>query len=55
MKIAQGSLKELETLLLLSERVGITTRENVEPLLGAAEEVGRMIRALIGSLQRKVT
>ena len=53
LRIAQGSLKELETHLLLAERVGLVTKTNIEPLLGECEAVGKMLRALIRSLQRK--
>ena len=49
--IAQGSLKELETHLLLSQRVGLTTSESVEPALAQAERLGKMLRTLIASLQ----
>jgi four helix bundle protein len=50
---AQGSLKELETHLLLSVRVGLTSETAVEPLLKQADELGRMLRSLIRSIQRK--
>jgi four helix bundle protein len=33
LKIAQGSLKELETHLILASRIGITTEAAVEPVL----------------------
>ena len=52
LRIAQGSLKELETYLLLSERVGLVTREAVTALLASCESVGRMLVALIRSLDR---
>lgn len=53
LRIAQGSLKELETHLLLAADVEIITRTRVNPLLASAEEVGRMLRALVRSLQSK--
>jgi four helix bundle protein len=51
LRIAQGSLKELETHLLLAERVKLTTEENVVPLLETCQRVGKMLRSLIRSLQ----
>ena len=53
LRIAQGSLKELETHLLVVERVGIARVGLVEPVLAECDEIGRMLRALIRSLQGK--
>ena len=53
LRVAQGSLKELETHLLLSERVGIAKRAEIEPRILQCETVGKMLRALIRSLQSK--
>ncbi|MBW4511036.1 MAG: four helix bundle protein [Scytonematopsis contorta HA4267-MV1] len=55
LRIAQGSLKELETHLQLSARtkVGLTTNQSVEPVLKQCESVGKSLRALIRSLQKK--
>lgn len=52
LRIAQGSLKELETHLLLSLRVDLTKDEAVKPILEQCDTVGRMLRALIRSLQK---
>ena len=52
LRVAQGSLKELETHLILSHRITLTSVENVEPLLTQCEAVGKMLRALIRSLER---
>ncbi len=54
LRVAQGSLKELETHLILSQRVGLAAEAQVAPLLGLSAEVGKMTRSLIGSLQRKL-
>ena len=54
LRVAQGSLKELETHLILSQRVGLATEAQVTPLLQLGTEVGKMTRSLIGSLQRKL-
>jgi four helix bundle protein len=47
LRIAQGSLKEVETHLLLSQRVGITTDDNIALALKRSETVGKMLRSLI--------
>jgi len=54
LRIAQGSLKELETHLLLSERVGLIQTEKLTIPLQESTELGKMIRSLIGSLRRKL-
>ena len=53
LRIAQGSLKELETHLILSSEVEICSTTRTAPLLKMTEDLGRMLRALIRSLQRK--
>jgi len=51
LRIAQGSLKELETHLLLASRVGISSISVITPLLDRAEELGKMLRSLIRSIE----
>jgi len=51
LRIAQGSLKELETHLILVERVGIAARDSTSSLQNRCDEAGRMLRALIRSIQ----
>jgi four helix bundle protein len=53
LRVSQGSLKELETHLLLAERVGLAGREQVEPILDECDKLGRMLRALIRAIQEK--
>ena len=53
LRIAQGSLKEMETHLLLSMQVGLTTQDSVDPILKQCETQGKQLRALIRSLQEK--
>jgi four helix bundle protein len=53
MRVSQGSLKELETHLLLAGRVGLVPVEEVEPMLQQCDELGRMLRSLIRSIQRR--
>jgi len=53
LKIARGSLKELETHLLLAERVGVAGNDSASAVLLSAEELGRMLGGLIRSVDRK--
>ena len=50
LKIARGSLKEFETHLLLAERVGLTPQGSCADLLQQADELGKMLSALIRSV-----
>ena len=52
--IARGSLAETETLLLLSRELGYLTANQVRPLMLGTDEIGKMIRGLQRSLQRKL-
>jgi four helix bundle protein len=53
LRIAQGSLKEVETHLILSSRIEIMTARDAEPLIEKSEKLGKMLRSLIRSLQDK--
>lgn len=50
LRVAQGSLKELETHLLLAQRVGLSTERDVGEILEKTEILGKMLRALIRSV-----
>jgi four helix bundle protein len=50
---AQGSLKELETHLLLAVRVKLLEESSSQEVLEKCNEAGRMLRALIRTLQTK--
>lgn len=52
LRIAQGSLKELETHLILSERVGLVENETIKSVLQECRVAGKMLYALIRSLSR---
>ena len=52
LRIAQGSLKELETHLLLAADVELTNATAVDPILSLCDQIGRMLRSLIRSLQQ---
>jgi four helix bundle protein len=53
LRIAQGSLKEVETHLLLAQRVGLVAQTDVEAPMGQCEAIGKMLRSFIRSLQKK--
>jgi four helix bundle protein len=53
LRVSQGSLKELETLLILSGRVSLSTVTQVRPLLEKCDELGRMLRSLIRSVSAR--
>jgi four helix bundle protein len=55
LRVSQGSLKELETHLLLAQRVGILAIADLDITMGRCESLGKMVRALIRSLQDKST
>jgi four helix bundle protein len=50
LRIAQGSLKELETHLLIAERVGVAAKDKIAPLLLRVESVGKLLRLLLRKL-----
>jgi four helix bundle protein len=52
LRIAQGSLKELETHLLLSQRLGFASPREIGTALERSAAVGKMLRSLIRSVQR---
>lgn len=52
LRVSMGSVRELETLLLLSQRVAATPETaKVDSLIGYCAEVSKMLRALIRSLE----
>ncbi len=51
LRIAQGSLKEIETHLLLSARVGLCPDEAVAPVLEVTDRLGRMLSGLIRKIR----
>jgi four helix bundle protein len=55
LRIAQGSLRELQTYLLLAAEVEVVRQAAVEPLLMQAESVGRLLNRLIRSLEQPAT
>ena len=53
LSIAHGSVRELETQVLIARRLGYLRAAQVEPILHQAAEVGRLIKGLSSSLSRK--
>ena len=53
LRISQGSLKELETHVLLAQMVELRDRADADQILETSEEVGKLLRALIRSLQNR--
>ena len=51
--IAQGSLKELETHWLLSQRIQLADPGAVAPILSRCASIGKLLSALIRSLESK--
>jgi four helix bundle protein len=50
LKMAQGSLKELETHLMIALRIGIDRDERIARPLEECESVGKLLRSLIRKL-----
>ncbi len=53
LRVAKGSLKELETHLILSEKVHLAPAAGIELVLVQCETTGRMLRSLIRVLHPK--
>ena len=53
--IARGSLFEAETQIIVAQRLGYASEDDIKPLLCMVAELGRMLQGLIVSLERKLT
>jgi four helix bundle protein len=53
LSIAYGSLREVETQILIGERLQYIDGKAVKRLLDAAAEIGRLLNGLTASLSRK--
>jgi four helix bundle protein len=53
LSIANGSLKELETHLLIAGRLQYVKDDEIVPALASCEEIGRMLASLIQKLRQK--
>jgi len=54
LRIARGSLTELETHLILAHRLGYVEREELNRTQGEIEKIGMMLNGLIQSLKKYV-
>ena len=54
LSIAYGSLQEVETQVLVAQRLCYLDQEKAEAILGQAGEVARLINGLSSSLSRKL-
>ena len=54
LRVARGSLKELETHLLLAVRVGLCQESEITPVLNMCDEEGRMLSALVKSILERI-
>jgi four helix bundle protein len=55
LSIARGSLAELETQLMISQRVGYLEQEKLTQVLAMTDEIGRMTAGLRHALEAKLT
>jgi len=55
LSVARGSLMEVETQLMIAERLRFCTLEEVKPVLALAGDVGRPLSGLSKSLKNKQT
>ena len=55
LSVANGSLKEVETHLLIAERLGFLKSVETQPALKMAEQLGRMLSVLSQKLEAKRT
>jgi four helix bundle protein len=53
LSIALGSQSEVETQIDLSDRLGFISKEQTDGIMLLAGQVGRMLHALVASLERK--
>jgi four helix bundle protein len=53
LRLSQGSLKELETLVLLAIKVALGNADELAGMVSKCDELGKMLRSLIRSLQRE--
>jgi len=52
---ARGSVFEVETQLVIARGLGFGSKQELENAEGLCSEVGRMLRAMITSLQRRIS
>lgn len=53
LRVALGSVRELDTHFIIAQRVGLLTSEQSTPFAQKCEELSKMLRALIRSLEAR--
>lgn len=53
LSMAYGSLREIETQVIIAERLGYLSQDNVKSILEQSGEVGRLINGLSNSLRQR--
>lgn len=53
LRVSQGSLKEMETHVLLAQAVELMPAADADQILAKSERVGKLLRSLIQSMQEK--
>lgn len=53
LRVSQGSLKEVETLLLLAHRLGLAPQAAMQTCFDRCQRIGRMLVGLIRKLEEK--
>ena len=51
LRVGQGSLQEIETQVLIGERLAYVAPDDLSPLMDLADEVGRLMRGLSRSIE----
>jgi len=51
LRIAQGSIKELETHLIIAQRVELSAAGKIDDVLAQCESVGKLLRLLVRKLE----
>jgi four helix bundle protein len=52
--VARGSIAAMETQMLLAQRVGYLSEQQVDSIMSRLAEVGRLLNGLIAALQRRL-
>jgi four helix bundle protein len=55
LKIAQGSLKELETHAIIAQKLGLSSDAELSSILEKSESVGKLLRLLVRKLTDETT
>jgi four helix bundle protein len=55
LRVSQGSLMEVETMILISKNLGYINETNFKELNKKIEEVGKILQGLIKSVQQKTS